>query len=54
MKKTTSDDGEGRLHVRLPREFFKRLKVECARREITIQAATQEALEAWLRQRGRA
>lgn len=45
------DDG-GRLNVRLSREFLKRLKVECARREVTIQAATQEALETWLRRKG--
>ena len=44
---TTRDDG--RLNVRLPREFLKRLKIECARRETTLQAATQEALGAWLK-----
>lgn len=37
------------MTVRLPKEFLKRLKVECARREVTIQAATQAALETWLR-----
>ncbi len=42
------DDG-GRLNVRLPREFLKRLKIECTRRDTTLQAAAQEALEAWLK-----
>jgi len=45
------DDG-GRLNVRLPREFLRRLKVECAKREVTLQAAAQEALTAWLRKGG--
>jgi len=48
MKKAMSD-GEARLNIRLPREFLKRLKLECVRREVTLQAAAQEALETWLR-----
>ena len=43
---------EGRLNVRLAKDFLKRLKVECARREVTLQAATEEALTAWLRKGG--
>jgi predicted DNA binding CopG/RHH family protein len=42
-------DGEGRLNVRLSRDFLRRVKVECAKRGTTMQAATQEALERWLR-----
>jgi predicted HicB family RNase H-like nuclease len=44
---------EGRLNVRLPKDFLKRLKVECVRREITLQTAAEEALEAWLRKGAR-
>jgi len=40
---------EGRLNVRLSKDFLKRLKVECVRREVTLQAAAEEALDAWLR-----
>src|SRR5437867_8199897 len=40
---------EGRLNVRLSKDFLKRLKVECVRRELTLQAAAEEALDAWLR-----
>ena len=46
------DDG-GRLNVRLPREFLRRLKVECARRGTTMQAAAQQALTQWLRKGGK-
>lgn len=42
-------DESGRLNVRLSRDFLRRLKVECARRGVTIQAATEEALRAWLK-----
>lgn len=42
-------DDAGRLNVRLPREFLKRLRLECVRRETTLQAATQAALEGWLK-----
>ena len=45
----TKDDG-GRLNVRLPRAFLKRLKVECAKRGTTLQAAVRAALDAWLRE----
>lgn len=45
------DDG-GRLNVRLPKPFLVRLKVECVRKGISLQAATEEALRAWLRKGG--
>ena len=40
---------EGRLNVRLPKDLLKRLKIECAKRETTQQAATEEAIKEWLR-----
>jgi len=40
---------DGRLNVRMSRELLKRLKVECAKREVTQQQAAQEAIEAWLK-----
>ncbi len=51
MPKTPDEDG--RLNVRLPREFLRRLKIEVAKREMTLQDAAREALEAWIRQGGR-
>lgn len=46
---TDSKRSDGRLNVRLPRAFLKSLKLECVRREVTLQAATKAALEAWLK-----
>jgi predicted HicB family RNase H-like nuclease len=48
--KASSDDG--RLHVRVPKDLLKRLKVECARRETTMQKAVEQALRDWLRAGG--
>ena len=45
--KASSEDG--RLNVRLPRELLKRFKIECAKRDTTQQAATEEAIREWLR-----
>lgn len=47
MKAKKNDTGK--LNVRLSKDFLKRLKLECVRREMTLQAATHEALETWLR-----
>jgi len=42
---------DGRLNVRLPKDLLKRLKVECTKRDTTLQRVTQVALEAWIRLR---
>jgi hypothetical protein len=45
-KKVNTDP---KLIARVPKPLLLRFKVECVRRETTIQAATQEAIEAWLK-----
>lgn len=40
---------DGRLHVRIPKDLQKRLKVECAKREVTMQTAVEQALREWLK-----
>lgn len=43
--------GDGRLNVRMSRDFLRRVKVECAKRGVTMQAAAQEALERWVKEK---
>ena len=49
MKAPKAEDG--RLNVRLPKEFLKRLKMECIKRDTTLQDAAKAALEAWLKEK---
>ena len=46
---TAKKSEEGRLNVRLSKDFLKRLRLECVRRDTTLQAATEDALRAWLK-----
>ena len=51
MKPKPDAEG-GRLTVRLPKDLLKRVKLECVRRETTLQAATEAALRGWLQRGG--
>lgn len=40
-----------KLIARVPKSLLVRLKIECAKRGVTMQAATEEAITAWLKRR---